>query len=117
MKSIVADYKGLGAALEDLCAFLEGLPEAVVFDSKLVAMELLSNVLQHGGGRATFSYVREGNEIKMSVRGERDFRPPEHPILVPQSAERGRGLYIVDRLVSRRFYSPEEGTVVILKVE
>lgn len=58
----IDDYNALEQALHQLCVRLEAAqaPEQAVFDSKLVACELLSNVLQHGGQRAYFSLCWKG---------------------------------------------------------
>ncbi len=107
-------FPALREALLKIIAEIGDLPEGVVFDCKLVIDELVSNVLQHGGGRA-FLAVERTDGIRISVRGENGFRPPEQSVLSPADAERGRGLYLVDALVSSRTYSEEEGITVIIR--
>lgn len=114
----IDDFNALREALhrfEDLLA-KEQISEDVIFTGKLVADELLSNVLQHGGGKAFFSVFLHETEIQLSVRGSNDFCPPETSSLAEPFAESGRGLFLVDSLCSRREYSKEEGVTVYLRI-
>ena len=115
----IDDYNALKTALHQMCLRFteEKVPDEIVFNSKLVADELLSNVLQHGGGRAYFIAAREGDEIKLSVRGERNYRPPEKSTLADVFAERGRGLFLVDSYCARREFSEREGIRVYIRIE
>lgn len=118
MNFVIDDFNALRAALQTMCVRLTGenLSEETVFSSKLVANELLSNVLQHGGGRAYFSAERQGDELKLTVRGERAYRPPERSVPAEVFAERGRGLFLVDSYCDRRDYTDAEGVRVFLKI-
>lgn len=112
MNYVIEDYAELKAALRAMCAELDG--ESLRFNGKLVAMELVSNVLQHGGGKAYFSYTYAEGELRMSVRGENGFRPPVRSKLADTSAESGRGLFLVDTIVDKREYDPQCGVSVVL---
>lgn len=114
----IDDFNALRTALHQMCLKLtaEKIPEETVFQSKLVADELLSNVLQHGGGRAYLVAEREGDEIRISVRGSNDYRPPETSTCADVYAESGRGLFLVDRFCSRREFSEREGIRVFIKI-
>ena len=114
----IDDYNALRAALQKMCARFsdEKVPQEIVFDSKLVADELLSNVLQHDGGRAYFRAEIAGDEITLSVRSAKAFHPPEESVLAGVEAECGRGLYLVDSLVETRRYSEEYGTSVVIRI-
>lgn len=114
----IADYNALHAALDKMCGALlrAEMSEETVFNSKLVAAELLSNVLQHGGGRATFRVEREGDEIRLCVKGENGYRPPEKSACADVLSESGRGLYLVDCFCERRDYTAQEGIRVFLKI-
>ncbi len=113
MRFEIDSFSALKRAIIAVCAELCGAPHETVFDCKLVIDELVSNVLQHDGGRAYLDVELE-ECIRISVRGEKDFRPPEKSTLSPPDAERGRGLYLVDALVLSRTYSPEKGITVLL---
>ncbi len=114
----IDDYNALRDALHQMCAALlaRNIPDDAVFDSKLVADELLSNVLQHGGGRAFFRAEVEGNEIRLCVRSESDFRPPEESVCSPVTANCGRGLFLVDAVCASREYREGEGIRVVIKI-
>lgn len=114
----IDDFNALREALHRMCQQLsaENIPEDIVFCSKLVADELLSNVLQHGGGRAFFAAAREGDEIKLCVRGIENFCPPEKSTLADVFAESGRGLFLVDAYCTRREFSEHEGILVYIKI-
>ncbi len=115
MTEWIEDFASLREALGRLCEALGGLPEETVFDSRLVANELLSNALRYGGGRARLCYGFGGGEVHISVKSANGFRPPEKTSLSAPLSERGRGLFLVDELVSSRLYDEEEGICVILR--
>ena len=117
MRFVIDSFSALRQALQEICAEIErGAPENIVFDCKLVIDELVSNVLQHGGGKAYLT-VETREEIFIFVRGENSFRPPERSVLSPLDAEHGRGLYLVDALVSSRTFSEEEGIAVTISLK
>ncbi len=115
----IDDFNALRRALHDMCDTLQRrfVCEQTVFDCKLVASELLSNVLQHGGGRAFCTVSLDGGVLRMSVRGEREYRPPERSVCAPTHSESGRGLFLVDCVSESRTYSSEEGISVIVRVK
>lgn len=114
----IDDYNALEEALHDMVEALSAeISEDAVFTCKLVASELLSNVLQHGGGRAYFRAERAGNTLRISVRGENDYRPPEKSALASVYAERGRGLYLVDFYCETRTYRKEDGICVEISLK
>ena len=114
----IDSFNALREALNRLCTGLteQDVPQDTVYDSKLVASELLSNALRHGGGKAFFSVVIEEDMISLSVKSSDSFRPPEKSILSSRESEHGRGLYIVDTLVETRRYSEEGGTSVVIRI-
>lgn len=114
----IDSYNALKAALNTLCTgFVQrDVPQETVFEVKLVADELLSNALRHGGGKAYFTVVMDGDVISLSVRSLHAFRPPDQSVLVSRESESGRGLYLVDRIVEEREYSEEGGTSVIIRI-
>ncbi len=115
----VDSYGALKEALRNMCAalFASDVPDDIVFESKVVVNELVVNALQYGGGRAYFTVRRDGSGVRIAVRGENAFRPPEKSVCSDLQAEHGRGLFLVDALAARRAYSESEGTIVILAIE
>ena len=114
----INDFNALHEALYQMCRRFsaEKIPEDAVFHSKLVADELLSNVLQHGGGKAFFFASHEGNMIRLTVRGSNNYRPPEKSTCADVLAESGRGLYLVDCFCEKREFSEQEGIRVFIKI-
>ncbi len=108
----------LDEAVAKMCADFrnDAIPESAVFDCKLVARELLSNALRHGGGKAKFTVERAGGEIRISVKSAQDFVPPAVSVCSEVTAERGRGLFLVDSVSDRRLYSKEDGICVIVRI-
>ncbi len=115
----IGDFDALRSALYQVCDVFtrERLPEETVFQTRLVANELLSNVLQHGGGRAFLTVMREGGEIRICVKSTNEYRPPEKSVCADTLAESGRGLFLVDAYCERRDYSESEGIRVFLRIE
>ena len=75
----IENYGSLNRAVEELCAYL--LASAVsperVFDSKLVAYELLANVLKHTESSATFSGWIEDGFVRLKIVSRHAFCPAE----------------------------------------
>ncbi len=61
----------LREALKTLCTGLmqQHVPQDSVYDSKLVADELLSNALRHGGGKIFFGIAQVGVDRQGHVHG------------------------------------------------
>lgn len=119
MKVVIENFTSLKREVDRMCrALAEGIvPEGAVFNSKLVASELLANVLLHGSGKAEFSYAREGGEIRIRVFEENGVRPPDNSVCSNTDAESGRGLFLVDALSERRTFSEEEGVSVVIRIQ
>lgn len=114
----VEGFYAMKGALETMCARLaDAVSEDTLFDLRMIAHELLTNALSYGGGGATFSFGIEGGEVRITVRGEQDFCPPEKVVRADVTAEHGRGLYLIDALSDRRAYSGEEGVSVYIKIK
>ena len=86
-------------ARDFVCAhlLLHDLP-ALVDDVRLVASELTTNAMEHAQTPFTLTLMREGHSVLLSVQ---DGSPGLPRLGTPDaSAQRGRGLSIVDRLSS-----------------
>ncbi len=117
MKLEVDNYNALHDALNQMCHLFADLPQESLFDCKLVAMELMSNVLQHGGKRAYFQAEKNAEGIVICVRSEIAYRPPEESVCADAFMECGRGLYLVDSLCLKREYNEREGIRVTMKIK
>ncbi len=104
--------------LQEMCSRLASqVGEESLFDLRMIAHELLTNALTYGGGAAYLSFGIEGEEVRITVRGEHGFRPPEHVPCADVTAEHGRGLFLVEALSARRDYSERDGMSVFVKIK
>ncbi len=112
------DYDDFKAAVERFCAFLceRKISPEVVFDCKLVAHELVGNVFQHAGGGARLCVEIENGCIQIAVRAEKGFCPPKESVCPDVMAERGRGLYLVDKASVERIFTEEGDILVRIKI-
>lgn len=119
MEFEIRNFNALKKALHRMCEtlFAENVPEETVFDTKVVATELVSNALQHGGGTAHFKAELSESEIRISVKSAKPFCPPERSVCSPVTAERGRGLFLVDAIGTSRQYSEQEGVCVVVLIK
>lgn len=115
----IYDHDSLKAAVDKTCAFLSShaVPEEKVFDCKLVVYELLANTLEHSGGKAWLQVVLEGDKIHVIVRAERTYCPPIRSVCSSLEAERGRGLYLVDKLSEERVFTENSEIKVTLSAK
>lgn len=115
MQFVLTSYEMLSRAMEEFSSFLRqnGVSEESVFNSKLVTSELVSNVFQHAGGTAILSGEIEADKIRIRVKSENGFRPPEKSCCSGVYAESGRGLYLVDTISEERSFSNGAILVVI----
>lgn len=112
----IYDYDGFKAAIDEICAELSHtIPSEKVFDCRLISCELIANVLQHSGGLVRLQVDVREDYVQISVKAERTYCPPEKAVCPGTSAERGRGIYLVDSLSAQRTFT-EEGEIVV-KVE
>ena len=114
----ISDYKGLQTALAQLCGFLSAhnIPKERIFDCKLVACELLGNVLKHGDGKAELRSLVEADFVELKIITERIFALPEKITCSDLFSESGRGLFLVSKLC-QEILSETDGIRVRLKVE
>lgn len=114
----VKDYASLRLALQALCGDLDGRsvrPERV-FDSKLVASELLGNVLRHTDGIAKLRWEVQGDFVELHILSSVAFVPPKTSQPVGVFSEHGRGLYLVDSLCVERTMTEEGGICVRIQL-
>ncbi len=115
----VKDKEMLREAMKELCAFLDehGVPSDRVFDSRLVACELLGNVLRHADGMARlYSDIKDGF-VELKIISENLFRVPDSPLCSDVFSEHGRGLYLVKQVCKEEIFSEKEGVRVRIRIE
>ena len=114
----ISDYEGLQTALGRLCEFLSAhdIPQERIFDCKLVACELLGNVLKHGDGKAALTGRVEDNFVELKIVTERSFILPEKITCSDLFSEGGRGLFLVSKLC-QEILSETDGIRVRIKIE
>lgn len=117
MEFEVGDLRGLRAALDRFCQFLEeeDVSEESIFDSRLVLSELAGNVLRHTEGVARICCGIVDGKVQVEVSSETGFCPPEKPCLPAADAESGRGLYLVDKISECHSMTAEGGIRVVIR--
>ena len=94
-----------------------GVSADQIFDSRLVACELLANVLCHAQSEASLrGEVRDGF-IEMKVFSNTPFRVPQKITCSDVFCERGRGLFLVNELCEGLVFSEEDGIRVQIKLK
>ncbi|MCD8307177.1 MAG: ATP-binding protein [Clostridia bacterium] len=91
MESMSAQLKAFSRILRE-----SGINEDDVFSCRLVACELLSNVILHGGETASFESELKPDVIEITVTADCQNDVQSYHALPDAMAEHGRGLYIVN---------------------
>lgn len=114
----IENYATLKTAVEEFCAFLyaENIPEECIFNSKLVAYELLGNILKHADSKAQFCGKIEKEMVEIKVLSAKSFIPPEKTICAEVLSEHGRGLFLIDELCLERTHI-KNGICVRIKIK
>ena len=114
MKIEVLNRLMMKSALCTLCEFLSenGVSPEKVFDSKLIASELVGNVFTHSTGKASMEVSVLNGFIEMQISSTVSYTPPKKTELVEVLSEHGRGLYLVDTLCYERLHA-ENGAIIV----
>ncbi len=93
----VGNMEAMSAQLKAFSRILResGINEDDVFSCRLVACELLSNVILHGGETASFESELKPDVIEMTVTADCQQDVQAYHSLPDPMDEHGRGLYIV----------------------
>ena len=115
----VENYTTLQEAIESLCAFLQeqGVRAECVFDAKLVAYELLGNVLKHADGKAKMQGQIVDGFVELKIFSDSPFVLPEEKPCPEAMAEHGRGLFLVDTMCEGRLFAEADGLRVQIKIK
>lgn len=111
----VESLKNMNAQLKAFLDFLRsvGVPEDDVFYCRLVACELIANVLRHGGEAADFAGELFADKISISVTAESQKNLNLKPSLPEAFAESGRGLYIINAVSINGINRGESGELKV----
>ena len=115
----VENYAAMQTALDELCTFLieNGISQDLVFDSKLIACELLGNVLKYTEGESgLYGEIKDGF-IGLKISSNSYFALPEKIVCSDILSEHGRGLFLVNKLSGGRIVSEEDGIFVKIKID
>ena len=110
----IKDYASLQTALDGLCQLLAewGVAQEKTFDCKLVACELVGNVLKYGEGKAGLQVRFLGECVQVKALSESFFELPENIACSGLYAESGRGLFLVDAVTVERKLT-ESGDILV----
>lgn len=114
----VNDIATMHDAINALCRYLEthGVTPDCVFDSKLVASELIGNVLRHTNDGATVKGEIKDGYFELRVYSAVAFVPPAISRKADVYAEHGRGLFLVDSVCEERTVGDEGSILVRIKL-
>lgn len=115
----VTNSKTLQAALEELTSFLGrmGIDGERIFDSKLVACELLGNVLRHTDSETELRGDVKDGHIELKIMSDSPFEAPQKIVCSDAFCEHGRGLFLVNELCEGQIFSDSDGIRVRLRME
>ena len=110
----IENYISLQTAIANLCRFLQEkeVSEEGVFHSRLVASELLGNVLKHSTGHATLHTAVKNGFVELTVCSSVQYTPPKKSVCSDEYAENGRGLFLVDAVSVERTMT-ESGDILV----
>ena len=105
-------------AIAALCRFLdgEGLSKERVFDSRLVASELLGNIFKHTDGVARLKSRVQNGFVEIAVWSSVASTSPTQSTCADVYAEHGRGLFLIDRVCEERSVSGEGEVIVRIRI-
>lgn len=115
----IENSAALKRAMEEFSAFLleSAVSKESVFDCKLVAYELLGNVLRHAQETAELIGEIKDGFVELNVKQNGKPFPYQKGVLPPVDAEHGRGLYLVDSVSAQRIILPDGTTLVRIKIK
>lgn len=118
MKFEIKDYQTMQKSIADFCRFLSdfGLTAENVFDCRLVANELVGNILRHAKAEASLLGEIADGFVVLTVRSSSPFTPPQTSVCSDVYAEHGRGLYLVDSVCAERIATADGGILVRIKI-
>lgn len=119
MEFQVNNLSSMHEAIHAFCRYLQeqGVAPDLVFDSRLVASELLGNVLRHTQGGAKVKGEIKGGYFHLYIHSDVTYYPPTVSKNADVYAEHGRGLFLVDSVCVERTTLEEGAILVKLKIQ
>ena len=114
----IENEQSMQAAISEFCRFLatQNVSPESIFNSRLVATELLGNVFRHTNDKkAVFHGLLKDGVIELTVTSASAYTPPKTSRLPELFSEHGRGLYLVDSVCVERLVTAEGGILVRIK--
>ena len=114
----VKNYQSMQAAISEFCRFLaaQDISPETIFNSRLVATELLGNVFKHTSDtKAEFRVLLKEGFIELTVTSTSAYAPPKTSRLPELFSEHGRGLYLVDSVCMERGETERGGILVKIR--
>lgn len=114
----VKDFDSLQTALDGLCQFLAewNVDQEKAFDCKLVACELVGNVLKYTNGKAGLRVEILDGFARLKALSDSFFGLPERIECSGLYAENGRGLFLVNTLCEGEITAETDGIVAKIKL-
>ena len=114
----VKDLNTLQTALDGLCRFLAEwkVDQEKAFDCKLVACELVGNVLKYANGKAGLRVEVLDGFACLKALSDNFFGLPEKIECSGLYAESGRGLFLVNTLCEGEITAEPDGIVAKIKL-
>ena len=114
----VKDLSALQTALDGLCQFLAewNVDQEKAFDCKLVACELVGNVLKYTNGKAGLRVEILDGFARLKALSDSFFGLPERIECSGLYAENGRGLFLVNTLCEGEIIAEMDGIVAKIKL-
>lgn len=114
----IENYAAMQSAIAEFCRFLQeqNVTPDGVFHSRLVANELVGNVLRHSDGKAVLRGSITDGFVELTIFSTTTFCPPERSRCSEVYAESGRGLFLVDSVCEERTFTEEGGIRVRIRI-
>ncbi len=115
----VGNIAAMQKALQTLTEFLarEGVPAEKIFDSKLIACELLSNVLRHTDSSTKLHGEIKDGHIELKIFSKELFEAPKQIVCSEVFCENGRGLFLVQELCEGKMTFETDGIRVRIRIK
>ena len=115
----VKDCASLQTTLDEFCRALAEwrISQEKIFDCKLIACELVGNVLKYANGQAGLRVELLEGGVRIKALSETYFALPENIVCSGLYAESGRGLFLVNSLCEGQIAAEKDGITAVVKLK